>query len=124
MTLSPSIRDFFASGTNPVERIGILARTKDKTKQTGDYFIKVTDSKYGVETPSVSMPAGLKHGINYIDESTVTLVFYGLDKNGDHHDFCKLLWDENWWGYSGKPEYPLNWDNDKGCWWIMYISAA
>ena len=118
MTLSPSIRDFFASGTNPVERIGILARTKDKTKQTGDYFIKVTDSKYGVETPSVSMPAGLKHGINYIDESTVTLVLYGLDKNGDHHDFCKLLWDENWWGYSGKPEYPLNWDNDKGCWWI------
>ena len=118
MTITPTIREWFGSGTKPVERIGFLARSSDKSKQTKDYFVKATDHEYAVETPSVPMPSGLKHGINYIDDSTVTLVLYDVDKDGDHHDFCNLLWDENWWGYSSKPKYPLNWDDKKGCWWI------
>ncbi len=67
------------------------------------------------ETP---MPEGLRHGINYIDDSTVTLVLYDRDNKGESHDFCRLLWDENWWGDSGKPVTNLAYDNESGCWWI------
>ena len=114
MTLSPSIREWFGSGTSPCQKIGILARTADKSKQTEDFFIKVEDELYGVE----EMPEGLQHGINYIDNSTVTLVLYDRDNQGKSHDFCNLLWDENWWGYEQKPKMPLNYDAESGCWWI------
>ncbi len=66
----------------------------------------------------VRMPEGVKHGINYIDKSTVTLVLYDRDNQGNRHDFCNLLWDENWWGDSGKPKTALKYDNTAGCWWI------
>ena len=114
MTLAPTIREWFGSGTSPCQRIGILARTADKSKQTEDYFIRVTDEKYGLP----DMPPGLKHGINYIDNSTVTLVLYDRDNKGRNHDFCNLLWDENWWGYDQKPKKPLTYDDESGCWWI------
>ena len=120
LEMEPSIREWFDEvktiGTTPVQKIGILARTADKSKQTADEFIEVTDKLYGVPVPE--MPYGLKHGINYIDNSTVTLVFYDRDNQGRSHDFCNLLWDENWWGYSSKPKMPLNYDEDSGCWWI------
>ena len=108
MTMTPSIREWFGSGTSACQRIGILARTADKSIQTDDYFIKVTDNRYGID----DMPKGLEHGINYIDNSTVTLVLYDRDTKGSNHDFCNLLWDEYWWGYSGKPVYPLNYDDE------------
>ena len=114
-TGSQTLREWFDAGTNPVQKIGILARTSDKSQKTEDNSIKVKDSKYGVETP---LPAGVKHGINYIDNSTVTLVLYDRDNQGKSHDFCNLLWDENWWGDSSKPKTPLYYDDDSGCWWI------
>ncbi|MBO5312141.1 MAG: hypothetical protein J6A91_08825 [Bacteroidales bacterium] len=114
MTLSPSIREWFGSGESPCERIGILARTADAKTQTGDSFIDVTDDLYG--TPD--MPEGLHHGINYIDNSTVTLVLYDRHNTGKSHHFCNLLWDDNWWGYEEKPKMPLNYDDKSGCWWI------
>lgn len=117
LKMEPSMREWFnevsAIGTTPVQNIGIVARTADKSKQTADNFIEAYDSKYGVY-----MPEGLKHGINYIDNSTVTLVLYDRDKDGKPHDFCNLLWDENWWGYEGKPKKPLAYDLESGCWWI------
>lgn len=120
LTLEPSIREWFDEvepiGTTPIQKIGILARTADKSAKTEDSFLSVKDKKYGVELPG--MPAGLKHGINYVDNTTVTLVLYDRDKNGKPHDFCNLLWDDNWWGYSGKPKKPLSYDEESGCWWI------
>ncbi|MBQ8811879.1 MAG: hypothetical protein IJZ70_06185 [Bacteroidales bacterium] len=117
LTMEPSIREWFdevsATGTTPVQRIGIVARTADSSKQTEDSFLPVYDSKYGVY-----MPANVKHGINIIDNSTVTLVLYDRDNQGKPHDFCNLLWDENWWGYESKPKKPLNYDDETGCWWI------
>ena len=117
MTIEPSIREWFNEvspvGTTPVQRIGILARSADKTIQTDDNFLTVVDDLYGVE-----MPEGLQHGINYIDNSTVTLVLYDRDNQGKSHDFCNLLWDDNWWGDSSKPKKSLNYDSDSGCWWI------
>ena len=117
LTMEPSIREWFDEvatiGTTPVQTIGIIARTADGGTQTEDNFLPVYDSKYGVY-----MPEGLQHGINYIDNSTVTLVLYDRDNQGKPHDFCNLLWDDNWWGYEGKPKKPLNYDWESGCWWI------
>lgn len=117
MTMTPSIREWFDEispiGTVPVQRVGMIARTADCSVQTDDNFIAVNDSRYGV-----SMPEGLQHGINVIDNSTVTLVLYDRDNQGKSHDFCNLLWDENWWGDSSKPKTALNYDNGSGCWWI------
>ena len=117
LTMEPTIREWFGEvasvGTTPVQRIGILARNSDGTMKTDDSFLSVKDEQYGVY-----MPEGLQHGINYIDNSTVTLVLYDRDKQGRSHDFCNLLWDENWWGYEGKQKKPLNYDDESGCWWI------
>jgi len=117
LVMEPSIREWFDEiepvGTKPVQRMGILARNADGSKQSEDAFININDSKYGVY-----MPENLEHGINYMDENTVTLVLYDRDNRGKCHDFCNLLWDENWWGYSGKPKMPLNYDDESGCWWI------
>lgn len=117
LKMEPSIREWFdevsAVGTTPVQRIGIIARTADKTKQTDDNFLSVYDGKFGVH-----MPENLQHGINIIDNSTVTLVLYDRDNQGKPHDFCNLLWDDNWWGDSSKPKKPLNYDAQSGCWWI------
>ena len=63
-------------------------------------------------------PEGLQHGINYIDDSMVALVLYDRDNQGKAHDFCNLLWDENWWGDVSKPKTPLVYDDASGCWWI------
>lgn len=119
MELTPTIREWFdeisPTGTTPVQKIGIIARTEDGDIQTPDNFLIVTDDLYGVD---VSMPAGLKHGINYIDDNTVTLVLYDRDNLGKPHDFCNLLWDDNWWGDSSKPKKPLDYDDESGCWWI------
>lgn len=113
LTLSSSIRSWFNSGTTPIEQIGVLVRSADKTKQTADELIDVVDSKY-----TITMPEGVKHGINYNNDGSVTLVLYDRDNQGNHHDFCNLLWDDNWWGDSGKPKKPLYYDNNSGCWWI------
>ena len=111
ISLTPTIREWFASGTTPAQRIGMVVRNADGSKQTGDNIINVADDLYGTY-----MPEGVKHGINYIDDSTVTLVLYDRDNQGKGHDFCNLLWDENWWGYNQKTS--LNYDVETGCWWI------
>ena len=78
----------------------------------------ITSIKGDVYPPESAMPEGMEHGINYIDDSTVTLVLYDRDNEGKPHDFCNLLWDENWWGErEGYPKEML-YDDDKGCWWI------
>lgn len=117
MTMTPTIREWFASGTTPVQKIGIIARSSDAKTQTDDNFIKVTDELYGTDYP---LPTGAQHGINYEieGENTVTLVLYDRDNQGKSHDFCNLLWDENWWGDSSKPKTPLHYDDESGCWWI------
>ena len=121
MEMTPSIRSWFNAGEKAVQRIGLIARTSDKTIQTADQFIHVNDYKYGVVPTIASMPANAQHGINYeiAGENTVTLVLYDKDKNGDRYGFCNLLWDENWWGgRSDDYDKPLNYDEKKGCWWI------
>ncbi len=115
LSMTPSIREWFGSGSTPITEIGILARNASATVQTGDFFLEVTDNGFGFDS---SMPAGVTHGINYIDNNTVTLVLYDKDNKGESHDFCNLLWDANWWGDASKPKTPLSYDGQSGCWWI------
>jgi pullulanase/glycogen debranching enzyme len=56
-------------------------------------------------------PAGLKLGANYIDDSSVTLVFYASDK-----DFIYVLGDFNDWVPS--EDYYMNRSVDGTTWWL------
>src|SRR5699024_3753139 len=87
ITLSPSIRDWFGSGSTPVEQLGLIIRTADGVKGIEeDTYVDIEDNKYSSFTPAevvfAPMPSGLQHGINVIDNSTVALVLYEKDKTG------------------------------------------
>ncbi|MDD2330683.1 MAG: alpha-amylase family glycosyl hydrolase, partial [Bacteroidales bacterium] len=123
--LSPSIREWFASGDTPVNKIGIMIRSADGTKKgiENDSFISgITDSKYKPFQPgavkSGTMPAGLQHGINIVDNSTVTLVLYDKDKYGARKDFAHVVGDFNNWTLSNDEQSQMFRDDAAGCWWI------
>lgn len=113
MTLSPSMREWFNSGTAPLQEIGIIARNQAANVQTADYFIEVKDDKYGVE---YTLPEGVKQGINYNADGTVTLVFHDKDRNGNRYDWCYLLSELSNWNRQYK--YKMHYDDSMGSWWI------
>ncbi len=118
LEIGPAIRDWFGSGENAVANIGVVVRNADGSKQTADLLVKVQDNKYQfvpdkvVEAP---LPGGVKHGINYVDDHTVTFVFYDKDKNGQSHDYCYLIGDFSKWKRDS--QYMMKWDAAAGCWW-------
>lgn len=124
ITLSPSIREWFNSGNTPVNQLGVVIRSSDGTKKglTGDSFITVTDTKYEGFTPGevkmASLPANVVEGINVIDNSTVTLVMYDKDKNGNRKDYAYVMGDFNNWTLSNTDKSQMNRDDAAGCWWI------
>ncbi len=125
ITLSPSIREWFGSGETPVNKIGIVIRSADGTKKgiENDSFIdNITDSKYKAFQPATiktgTMPAGMQHGINIVDNSTVTLVLYDKDKYGARKDFAHVVGDFNNWTLSNDDKSQMTWDQSAGCWWI------
>jgi len=118
LPLEPTIRDYFASGNAGVERIGVVVRNSDGTKQTEDLFIKVQDDKnqfVPAEVKMLPLPSGAEHGINYNADGSVTLVFYEKDKNGKRFDYCYLIGDFSNW--ERQDAYIMNRDEDAGCWW-------
>ena len=123
LTLSPSIRQWFDSGETPVNKLGIVIRSADGSKKgiDSDSFITVTDSKYkGFEPGEVkkaALPAGVKEGINIIDNSTVTFVLYDKDKNGESKDYAYILGDFNSWTLANDETSQMNRDDAAGCWW-------
>ena len=123
LTLSPSIRQWFNSGETPVNKLGIVIRSADGTKKgiDSDSFITVTDSKYKGFEPGemkkAALPAGVKEGINIIDNSTVTFVLYDKDKNGESKDYAYILGDFNNWTLANDETSQMNRDDAAGCWW-------
>jgi 1,4-alpha-glucan branching enzyme len=125
VTLSPSVREWFGSGTTPVNKLGIVIRSADGTKKgiDGDSFVSVTDNKYKEFTPTKvvekTMPAGLEYGINYgSDGTSVTLVLYDKDNNGGHKTYARAVGDFNNWTLSDDVNSQMFRDNNAGCWWI------
>ena len=123
LSITPTIREFFQSGSTPVTKIAMVVRSDDGSKQTRpDQFCSVMDNTYVPETfvpdPVVeeSMPANMRYGINYIDDDSVTFVFYDNDKSGKRHEYCYVTGDWNDWERvsAGAMKY----DKSSGCWWI------
>ena len=122
--LSPTIRQWYASGETCVNKLGFVIRSADGSKKglAEDAFVTVTDTKYKPFTPaaviSKPLPANVKYGINIIDKSTVTLVLYDKDKNGTRKDFAHVIGDFNNWTLSNTDKSQMYRDDNTGCWWI------
>lgn len=124
LKFSPTIRQWFNSGETPVNKIGIVIRNADGTKKgiTEDSFITVTDTKYKPFQPGAvktgTLPAGMKEGINIVNNTTVTLVLYDKDKNGARKDFAHVVGDFNNWTLSNDEKSQMFRDEAAGVWWI------
>jgi 1,4-alpha-glucan branching enzyme len=127
LVLTPSIREWFASGETPVNKIGIVVRSADGkikgNKDGNDFFIEhITDNKYKPFQPGAvktgTMPAGLQQGINIVDNSTVTLVLYDKDKYGARKDYAHVVGDFNNWTLSNDEQSQMFRDDAADCWWI------
>ncbi|MDO5664885.1 MAG: alpha-amylase family glycosyl hydrolase [Bacteroidia bacterium] len=122
--LSKTVREWFNSGTTPINKIGIVIRSADGTKKgiTEDSFISVTDNKYKAFQPGAvkigTLPPNVKEGINIINNSTVTLVLYDKDKNGARKDFAHVVGDFNNWTLSNDEKSQMFRDETAGVWWI------
>lgn len=124
IALSPSIRTWFGSGETSIQKLGIVIRSSDGTKKgiDSDSFLTITDSKYTPFTPGAisykSLPSGMGQGINVVDNSSVTLVLYDKDKNGNHKDYAYAIGDFNNWTLANNTGSQMYRDDDAGCWWI------
>lgn len=124
ISLAPSIREWFGAGETPVTKIGIVIRSSDGTKKgiIEDSFINIIDNKHkGFEPAPIKnapLPNGVKHGINIVNNSTVTFVLYDKDKNGNHKDYAHIIGDFNDWTLSNDEKSQMNRDEQAGCWWI------
>ena len=124
ITLGPNIREWFGSGTIAVKQLGVVFRSADGSKKgiEEDSFIAVTDTKYEGFVPgevkTAALPAGVVEGINVVDNSTVTLVLYDKDKNGNRKDFAYVVGDFNKWTLSNDDKSQMYRDDASGCWWI------
>ena len=122
--MEPSIREYFGSGETPVTRIALIVRTADGNTKShdADQFCSVTDNKFQAEefTPDAlvtkKMPEGVKHGINYNADGSVTFAFYDKDTAGSNHKYCYIVGDWNNW--ERKTEGSMYWDGSQYCWWI------
>jgi 1,4-alpha-glucan branching enzyme len=129
LQLTPSIRKWFSAEetTTPINKLGLVIRSADGTKKGNqggkDFFIdKITDTKHVPFQPGPAqtgtMPAGLQHGINRIDNHTVTLVLYDKDSNGKRKDYGHVVGDFNNWTLSNDNHSQMTYDESAGCWWI------
>ena len=122
--MEPSIREYFQSGETPVTKIALIVRTADGSIKSheADQFCSVIDDKYQAEefTPdplvTKKLPEGVKHGINYNADGSVTFVFYDKDTAGQSHKYCYIVGDWNEW--TRKTEGAMYYDGSQGCWWI------
>ena len=124
ITLSPTIRQWFNSGTTAINKLGIVIRSADGTLKgiANDSFVTVTDSKYKPFEPAAiknaPRPANVQEGINIIDNLTVTLVLYDKDNLGNHKDFAHVVGDFNNWTLSNDEKSQMFRDDATGSWWI------
>lgn len=130
LDLTPTVREWFASGEMAINKIGVVIRSADAQSQTADLFITVKDDKYKAFEPAAikyaTMPAGVVEGINIIDNSTVTLVLYDKDLNGNHKDYAYVVGDFNKWTLSNDEngQSQMYRDDAAGCWWITLTNLS
>lgn len=124
ITLEPDIRQWFQSGKTPIEKLGIVIRSSDGSKKgiDVDSFVEITDHKYQGFSPAeikhAALPGNVEEGINVINNTTVTLVLYDKDTEGNHKDFAHVLGDFNNWELTNEEDCQMCRDDAAGCWWI------
>ena len=124
LKLEPSIREYFGSGQTPLNMIAIIVRSADGSIKShdADQFNSVKEEKYFDEafTPDPlvfeTMPSGVRHGINYNENGSVTFVLYDKAKDGKRADYCYIVGDWNEW--ERVKQGAMKRDNEAGCWWI------
>ena len=122
--MEPSIREYFGSGETPVTKIALIVRTADGNTKShdADQFCSVYDDKYEAEefipdeVVGKWLPEGVKQGINYNEDGSVTFVLYDKDKAGASHTYCYIVGDWNNW--ERVKEGAMYRDNSAGMWWI------
>lgn len=123
LELSPSVREYFASGTTPVNKIGIVIRSSDGSMKgiEEDRFINVTDDKYvpfiAAQPIEKAMPAGCTYGIN-VSGNDITFVLHDKTVSGGHRDYAYVIGDFNNWTLSNDDKSLMYRDEAAGCWWI------
>lgn len=117
--LFPTVREWYGAGDTSVKNIGIIVRSADGSKKgiERDYFLNVTGFK-PADAETSTIPPNVKHGINVINNNTVTLVLYDKDTNGKHKDFAYAVGDFNDWTLSNDGRSRMTYDPFAGCWWI------
>lgn len=124
LPIQPSVREWFASGDTPVNKIGVVVRSADGKLQTDDLFLKVKDDKFVFEPEPVvkeAMPAGAHYGINYNSDGSVTLVLRDLDNKNKRHEYCYLTGEFSKWQRSN--DYAMKRDDAAGCWWYTMTNV-
>lgn len=124
LKLEPSVREYFSSGETPVNMIAIIVRDAEGNVKShdSDQFCSVVDNKYKYEdfvaheVVEASLPEGVRHGINYNDDGSVTFVLYEKDKANRRYDYCYIVGDWNDW--ERVAEGAMKRDTKAGCWWI------
>ena len=94
LEIEPSVREWFGAKDEEVFRICVVVRNAEATAQTADLFLAVEDSKNAFTPDAVveeSLPSGVKHGINYNADGSVTFVFYEKDKKNNRYDWYYLI---------------------------------
>lgn len=119
-TISPDMHTWFGvPKEEPIQKIGIVFRSADGTKKgiLEDTFIPVEDTNAFTpgEVVLESQPAGTLEGVNPVDDTTVTFVFYDKDKHGSRKAYAHLIGDFNGWKLDN--EYQMKYDSGSGCWW-------
>ncbi len=126
--MTPSIREWFASGESPVNKLGLIIRNADGTKKglAEDYFVTVTDDQYqgfvadASKIKQETMPTGLEYGINKVSATEVTIVLYDKDTAGSHHEYAYVVGDMNDWTLANDDTSLMKRDDAAGCWWITF----
>ena len=124
LQLEPSVREWFASGETPVNKIGVVVRSADGKLQTDDLFVNVKDEKFVFEPAPVvkeTMPSGLHDGINYNSDGSVTLVLRDLDNKGKCHEYCYVTGEFSNWQRSN--DCSMKRDDAAGCWWYTMTNV-
>ena len=119
LEITPSIRQWFgATEEEVINKIGVVVRNANGSRQTADLFCVVEDPAHTVTYDKVEkapLPAEVEYGINYINDSTVTLVLKELDAHGECYDCAYVIGDFSEW--ECQSAYAMKRDEEAGCWW-------
>ncbi len=123
--LSPSIREWYSSEQTAVQQLGVIIRSDDGTLkgEESDYFVDVEDDLYTGFQPAdknyMSVDSSWSEGINILSSSSVALVLYDVDADGNSLDYAHVVGSFNGWELANDSSSQMYRDDAAGVWWIQ-----